>query len=330
MRPPVRAARVEDLPALQGIERASGQRYREFGLDQVADDEPAALEVLSGYAHGGRAWVAVDRDDVPVGYILVDEVDGAAHIEQVSVLPDHQRRGVGSELIDKVAQWATSRAMTALTLTTFGHIPWNRPFYEHRGFRVLSGDELGPGLRAVRDAEAAHGLDPALRVVMRRELSSTVDTRARAAIQVRRARREDVAAAAEVFLRSRHAAVPAIPPLVHDDDDVRGWFAETVFPDNELWIAADAAGRVIGLMVLDGDFVEQLYVDPAHTRAGVGSHLLAVAKSLRPRGLQLWAFQSNEGARRFYERAGFIAVDWTDGANNEERAPDVRYVWQPG
>lgn len=80
----VRAVRGEDLPILREIERAAGQRFREFGLDRVADDEPASIEVLAVYAKGGRAWVA-DVAGVPVGYILVDSVDGAAHIEQVSV-----------------------------------------------------------------------------------------------------------------------------------------------------------------------------------------------------------------------------------------------------
>ncbi|HEV2370130.1 MAG TPA: GNAT family N-acetyltransferase [Acidimicrobiales bacterium] len=327
----VRAARDEDLAALREIERASGQRYRDHGLAPVADDEPAPIEVLSRYAADGRAWVAVDPDDHPVGYLLVDEVDGAAHIEQVSVLPDHQGRGVGRMLIDRADGWAGRRAMTALTLTTFGHIPWNRPLYEHLGFRVLGEDELGPGLRAVRDAEAAHGLDPDLRVVMRREVEGAVqvEVAVEVAVQVRRASRHDVGPAAEVYLRSRKAAVPAIPPPVHHDDEVGPWLAETVNSERELWIAEAADGQLVGMMVLDADFVEQLYVDPAHTGGGVGSKLLAMAKSLRPRGLQLWTFQSNERARRFYEGRGFSAVESTDGRANEERAPDVRYVWEP-
>lgn len=63
------------------------------------------------------------------------------------------------------------------------------------------------------------------------------------------------------------------------------------------------------------------------TGAGIGEVLLAQAKRLRPRGLQLWTFQSNTGARRFYERHGFVAVEQTDG-DNEEGAPDVRYEWR--
>ncbi|MGH9105137.1 MAG: GNAT family N-acetyltransferase [Acidimicrobiales bacterium] len=129
-----------------------------------------------------------------------------------------------------------------------------------------------------------------------------------------------------MYLRSGHAAVPAIPPLVHGDDDVRCWFAGTVFPHQELSIAEEASGLVVGLMVLDGDFMSQFYVDPGHVGAGTGSALLSIAQSLRPGGLQLWTFQSDEDAQRFYERQGFTAVEWTDGTGNEERAPDVRCV----
>jgi GNAT superfamily N-acetyltransferase len=166
----VRYARTADLPLLRTIEWAAGQRYRDCGLDQVADDEPAPAEVLRAYTAAGRAWVAAGDADEAVGYILVDEVDGAAHIEQVSVMPEHQGQGVGRALIGQVARWASARGIKALTLTTFGHIPWNRPLYEHLGFRVLHDEEIGVGLRTVRQAEVEHGLDPELRVVMRLDL----------------------------------------------------------------------------------------------------------------------------------------------------------------
>jgi GNAT superfamily N-acetyltransferase len=162
----VRPAVDGDLRFLREIERAAGQRYREFGLDRVADDEPASMEVLQGYAQDGRAWVADNDANDVVGYILADEIDGGGHVEQVSVAPDYQGRSVGRALIDQAVRWAIAGGFKALTLTTFGHIPWNRPLYAHLGFRVLSKDEIGAGLKAVREAEADHGLDPDLRVVM--------------------------------------------------------------------------------------------------------------------------------------------------------------------
>jgi GNAT superfamily N-acetyltransferase len=148
-------------------------------------------------------------------------------------------------------------------------------------------------------------------------------------ILVRSAGRQEVDKAAEVYLRSRHSAVPAIPPLVHDDDDVREWFRTTAMSEYELWLADDDQIGVVGIMMLAGDWLDQLYVDPPHAGSGVGSELLAVAKAVRPNGLQLWTFESNLGARRFYERHGFVMVERRDGSDNEERSPDVKYVWRP-
>lgn len=144
---------------------------------------------------------------------------------------------------------------------------------------------------------------------------------------IRRAGPADAAAAAELYLRARHAAVPAIPPLVHDNDNVRRFFRDVVVPTRELWVAEEAG--VIGLLVIDGSWVDQLYVEPGLTGRGLGSALIDVAKTQRPDGLQLWAFQSNRDALRFYERHGFVEVERTDGHANEERAPDVRCVWKP-
>ena len=133
-------------------------------------------------------------------------------------------------------------------------------------------------------------------------------------------------AVADVYLRSRHASVPAIPPSVHDDDDVRHHFATAVLPHRDVWVLDDAAAGIVGLLVLHDRWVDHLYLDPGWTGKGHGSRLLDHAQRERPEGLDLWAFQTNTGARRFYERHGFVAVTTTDG-DNEEGAPDVLYRW---
>jgi GNAT superfamily N-acetyltransferase len=163
----VRASRPDDGPALREIERRAGERFREVGLANIADDEPDSVETLNEYANDGRSWVAVDDDDRPIGYVIVDDLDGNAHIEQVSVLPDHHGEGIGRALVEQARTWAAAHNRPAITLTTFSDVPWNRPLYEHLGFVVLAENEIGPELRALRDLEAAHGLDPALRVCMR-------------------------------------------------------------------------------------------------------------------------------------------------------------------
>ena len=73
-------------------------------------------------------------------------------------------------------------------------------------------------------------------------------------------------------------------------------------------------------------WIDQLYVAPHAQRRGLGSALLAVAKEREPR-LELWTFQCNRPARRFYEKHGFRLIEETDGARNDEREPDARYRW---
>ena len=170
----IRAARPDDGATLQAIERAAGERFRDVGLGFVADHDPGSTDELAAYAADGRSWVAVDDADIPVGYVLADVVDGNGHVEQVSVLPDRQGTGIGRALVDRVRDWADADGLTALTLTTFTDVAWNRPLYEHLGFRVLADDEIGPELRALMAAEAAHGLDPATRVAMRIDVTPPV------------------------------------------------------------------------------------------------------------------------------------------------------------
>ncbi len=147
-------------------------------------------------------------------------------------------------------------------------------------------------------------------------------------VVLRQARDEEADILAGLWLRARAAAAPAIPPAVHSDVEVRAWFADVVLPTRKVWLAQDSDGAVLGLLVLDGAILDQLYVDPARTGRGIGSRLLDLARSRRPGGLSLWTFQANAGARRFYERHGLRPVAET-GGDNEEGTPDVRYRWEP-
>lgn len=146
-------------------------------------------------------------------------------------------------------------------------------------------------------------------------------------VEVRRARADEADEIAGVWIRSRAASVPAIPPPVHADDEVRAWFRDVVLPTREVWVADDS-GAVVAVLVLEDEWIDQLYVEPGRTGGGIGSQLLAIAKERRPSALALWTFETNTRARRFYERHGFVATDSTTG-DNEEGAPDVLYQWTP-
>lgn len=140
----------------------------------------------------------------------------------------------------------------------------------------------------------------------------------------------DAQTVTRLYLRARRAGTASgtIPPLVHDDEDVSGWMADVVIPTRECWVA-ERDSKIVGMLVLEADWIDQLYVDPDETGGGIGTQLIAVAKRERPDGLRLWTFVTNRGAQRFYLRHGFLEVERTDGSGNEEGAPDIQYAWIP-
>ncbi|GAA3148631.1 GNAT superfamily N-acetyltransferase [Kribbella aluminosa] len=136
----------------------------------------------------------------------------------------------------------------------------------------------------------------------------------------------DTAGAAAVWWRSRHADGSQLPPAIHTAEQVAGWFADVLLPDGGTWVALDE-DRIVAVLTLDGDDLDQLYVAPEAAGRRIGSVLVDLAKDLRPGGLALWTFQTNLRAQSFYRQHGFHEVRRTDGSANEEHAPDVRMVW---
>ena len=143
---------------------------------------------------------------------------------------------------------------------------------------------------------------------------------------LRRARAEDANAVADVFVAA-FAGLDFLPVL-HTEAETRRWISATLLPTHEVWVA-ERDGQVVGFAALGDALLGHLYVRPDAQGRGIGGALLAKAKERRPAGFDLWVFQQNEGARRFYERHGLTCVELTDGSGNEERTPDARYAWSP-
>jgi ribosomal protein S18 acetylase RimI-like enzyme len=142
---------------------------------------------------------------------------------------------------------------------------------------------------------------------------------------IRRATAQDVDAIASVFTSS-FGTLEFLPKL-HTAEEDRA-FLDGVVAHQDVWVAEEVNG-IVGFIALDGDLGTLFYVDPKAQERGVGSALFDHVCRDRPRGFTFWVFQANESARRFYEKRGCVPVEFTDGAGNEEKTPDVRYEWRP-
>ena len=170
--PVIRLAQPEEDRLLRDVEIASGRLFEDLGMHDVAAAEPTWVDSWSSFQSAGLVWVA-DEGAGPIGFALAEEVDGNLHLEQLSVLPEHGRRGVGSTLVETVLARAQELGLDAVTLSTFRDVSFNGPFYRRLGFRDLTDEELSDGLRHRRRNEAAHGLDLRIRTMMRREVLSS-------------------------------------------------------------------------------------------------------------------------------------------------------------
>jgi len=137
----------------------------------------------------------------------------------------------------------------------------------------------------------------------------------------------DAESIAAVLLAS-HAAFLPFARSAHTDEEVRAWVREVLLSSEAVTVAV-VNGQVIGILALAKrggiSWLTQLYLHPTHVEQGIGSKLLAHALATALPPIRLYTFQQNIGARRFYERNGFVAIEFTDGGANEERCPDVLY-----
>ncbi len=163
----IRTARFRDLTELPSIELAAARLFDGHVPSSIPMVSSSENELALAQAQG-LLWVAL-ADDVPVGFAHVKVLEpSVAHLEELDVHPSHGRRGLGTRLVMAVCAWAAAAGHEAVTLTTFRDPPWNMPFYASLGFTALSPDAISATLAAIVDEEARRGLDPELRVVMRR------------------------------------------------------------------------------------------------------------------------------------------------------------------
>jgi GNAT superfamily N-acetyltransferase len=141
--------------------------------------------------------------------------------------------------------------------------------------------------------------------------------------RLRYATDRDADAIAELFFASYRLLT--FLPMVHTIEN-RRFVTRLLLKECVVTVIEDDTG-IISFLALQGEEVRQFYTRPDRIGRGAGTQLIEAVKSSGVLALELWCFQANARARRFYEARGFRAIRFTDGVGNEERMPDVRYRW---
>lgn len=154
----IRLATQQDAAAMPDIERSSGEAFRKIpNLAWIADDRVTSQERHAALIRLGAAWVSRDASNKLTGFLTAEVREDVLHIWQMSVRSDQQRKGIGLNLIQAAENWARSKQLVALSLTTFRDVPWNAPFYASCGFQEVD-PRFCSVLQSTLEAEQQAGL----------------------------------------------------------------------------------------------------------------------------------------------------------------------------
>lgn len=167
----IRLADCEHLLAIPAIEIAAAAIFPEADLPAKVRYLVTEDELLRQAQSEDRLWVALADDRTPVGFAMADIVDGVAHLDEMDVLPEFARQGIGTRLVRTFIDWARSADFPTVTLITFRHLPWNAPFYEKMGFVRMKPAELGEELAFLLAEEGTAGIDMRKRLCMKLKLT---------------------------------------------------------------------------------------------------------------------------------------------------------------
>lgn len=163
----IELASREHLGTIPAIELAASAMFSEADLPPDIRYRVTDADTLYKAQSESRLWMALTGDRRPVGFAMTDTIAGAAHLEEMDVMPEFGRQGIGTRLLETTINWARDNHFARLTLVTFRHLPWNAPFYEKMGFVVMADSEIDDRLVSLLEEEGKAGIDVDKRVCMK-------------------------------------------------------------------------------------------------------------------------------------------------------------------
>lgn len=146
-----RTANPSDIARICEIDTDASSKFATISaLEELAQGSHGHLQprAVENWLADGTIY-AVEEADCMLGFVTVEPRDGLLYVAELSVLLDHQGRGLGSMLLEKACEHARQSAGDAgssiarVSLTTYPDVPWNGPWYRKRGFKEVDPAELG-------------------------------------------------------------------------------------------------------------------------------------------------------------------------------------------
>ncbi len=161
----IKLAERRHLAAIPKIELAGTTLFSEADLPQNIRYKVTPVSDLEDALRENRLWVA-EHGDETVGFAAASIVDGCGYVDEIDVMPDYGRQGIGTRLATTVVDWARAAKLPSVALITFRHLAWNGPFYEKLGFKYMDPSEHGGELSGLIEEERRIGINIANRVAM--------------------------------------------------------------------------------------------------------------------------------------------------------------------
>ncbi|MBL4789089.1 MAG: GNAT family N-acetyltransferase [Kordiimonadaceae bacterium] len=165
----IRNGAANEIEFLRDLQLRSGVIFEAIGMQKIAESPPTERLVFTEAIQHNWLHVACLSGEV-AGFTIGQQYGETIHLEQMSVAPEHARRGIGGQLLRAFITEAMESGFENVTLSTFMNVPWNAPFYAKAGFEPVSETEMSPFLRRLQKAEHEVGLDMTARVCMQRKL----------------------------------------------------------------------------------------------------------------------------------------------------------------
>lgn len=152
--PDIRLAERSEIPVLAAIQLEAASRFPDDVLPEpMRSSYTVSRELMEHAVEKGRLWIAHIGDNIPLGYAVWREVEGTAILEQVDVMPQYGKQGIGTFFVRHSMAQVLEAGHNCLYLTTFSSVPWNAPFYSNLGFTIVEDEKLPDVMKAIIEEE---------------------------------------------------------------------------------------------------------------------------------------------------------------------------------